>query len=72
MAKILDPVCDMVVDIDEQRGRGLVSEQDGKTYAFCGPGCKRAFDKDPSQFIAKVEQWEASGGASHGEGHHAH
>ena len=60
MAKILDPVCDMIVDVDEQRGHGLVSEQEGKTYAFCGPGCKRAFDKDPAKYMGKVAQWEAA------------
>lgn len=58
MAKILDPVCDMVVDVEEQRGAGLLSEQQGKTYAFCGPGCKRAFDKDPAKYLDKVASWE--------------
>lgn len=60
MAKILDPVCDMVVDVDEQRGRGLTTNHAGKTYAFCGPGCKRSFDKDPGRFTAKVDAWEAA------------
>lgn len=59
MAKILDPVCDMTVDIEEQRGRGLTSEHAGKTYAFCGPGCKKAFDKDPAKYTAKVAAWES-------------
>lgn len=62
MAKILDPICDMIVDIEEQRGRGLVSEHDGATYAFCGPGCKRAFEKEPGKYTAKVAQWKASAG----------
>jgi YHS domain-containing protein len=69
MAKILDPICDMVVDLEEQRGRGLVSEHAGTTYAFCGPGCKKAFDKDPGKYAAKVATWQASG-ASGGEMHH--
>lgn len=60
MAKILDPICDMVVDVEEQRGRGLTLEHDGVTYAFCGPGCKRSFEKDPGAYTAKVAGWKAS------------
>ncbi|HEV8654378.1 MAG TPA: YHS domain-containing protein [Candidatus Limnocylindria bacterium] len=59
-ATILDPVCDMVVDVEEQRGRGLTSEYSAKTYAFCSSGCKRSFDDDPIRYIAKVATWEAS------------
>jgi YHS domain-containing protein len=70
MAKILDPICDMIVDIDTQRGKGLTSELLGKTYAFCSGGCKKAFDKDPGQYTAKVSAWEASG--SPGEHEHGH
>lgn len=70
MAKILDPICDMIVDIDAQRGKGLTSELLGKTYAFCSGGCKKAFDKDPGQYTAKVSAWEASG--SPGEHEHGH
>lgn len=70
MAKILDPVCDMIVDVETQRGKGLTSDLLGKTYAFCGMGCKKAFDKDPGQFTAKVSAWEASG--SPGEHEHGH
>ena len=74
MAKILDPVCDMIVDTETQRAKGLTSEHGNKTYAFCGPGCKRAFDKDPSEFVAKVATWEASGGSAGAESgsHHEH
>jgi len=69
MAKILDPVCDMIVEVEEQRGRGLTSEHAGKTYAFCGPGCKRAFDKEPATYAPKVAEWQSSGGASGGTHH---
>jgi YHS domain-containing protein len=57
---ILDPVCGMIVDIEEQRGHALTSEHAGKTYAFCCSGCKRSFDEDPSSYTAKVAAWEAS------------
>ncbi len=47
MAK--DPVCDM--DVDETTAAGQ-SEYKGQTYYFCSLGCKKAFDKDPAQFVA--------------------
>jgi YHS domain-containing protein len=73
MAQILDPVCGMVVDVDAQRRAGLTSELGGKTYAFCGPGCKKAFDKDPTRFTAAVAAWEqGSGGSQGGQGAHSH
>lgn len=57
---ILDPVCDMVVDVEEQRGHALTSEYSEKTYAFCSSGCKRSFDENPADYAAKVATWEAS------------
>ena len=73
MTQILDPVCDMIVDVEQQRTKGLTSEHGGMTYAFCGPGCKRAFDKDPGKYTAKVSAWEASGApGTHEHGGHAH
>jgi YHS domain-containing protein len=59
-ATILDPVCDMIVDVEEQRGRALTSEHSGKTYAFCSSGCKRSFEDEPAPYAAKVAAWEAS------------
>ena len=57
---ILDPVCDMIVDVEEQRGHVLTSTHAGKTYAFCSTGCKGAFEKDPAPYVAKVAAWEAA------------
>jgi len=45
MAK--DPICGM--DVDEKKA-AATSEYNGKTYYFCAPGCKRAFDKDPAKY----------------------
>ena len=58
---ILDPVCDMIVVVEEQRGHGLTSEYREKKYAFCSTGCKRSFDEAPADYAAKVATWEASG-----------
>ena len=42
-----DPVCGMDVNPKEAAGK---SEYEGKTYYFCGPGCKRDFDKSPEKY----------------------
>lgn len=59
MAK--DPVCGMEV---EERTAPAKSEYKGKTYYFCAPGCKRAFDANPERYL------QAQGGSGHGGGHH--
>jgi YHS domain-containing protein len=46
MAK--DPVCGMEVD---EKKAAAKSEYKGKTYYFCAPGCKKAFDKDPAKYL---------------------
>ena len=28
------------------------AEYQGLTYAFCDPGCRKAFQKDPARFLA--------------------
>jgi YHS domain-containing protein len=49
MAK--DPVCGM--DVDEKRAAGK-SEYQGRTYYFCSPGCKQAFDKEPQKYLSQT------------------
>ena len=46
MAK--DPVCGMEVD---EKTAPAKSEYMGKTYYFCAPGCKKAFDENPDKYI---------------------
>ena len=46
MAK--DPVCGMECD---EKTAATTSEYKGKTYYFCAPGCKKAFDENPAQYI---------------------
>jgi len=48
MAK--DPVCGMTVDGEKATFK---SEHMGKTYYFCKPGCKVAFDKEPMKYMSK-------------------
>ena len=59
-AKILDPVCDMIVNIAEARDQGLAIEMADREYAFCSHGCLVKFTQTPQAFIPKVEAWLAS------------
>lgn len=66
--KILDPVCDMIVDLAEARDAGLTLEYGDREYGFCAAGCQTTFAKDPKRYIPKVEAWLASADGK-GEGH---
>jgi len=43
-----DPVCGMEVDPAISK---LTAEHEGKTYHFCGPGCRNAFQGDPARYL---------------------
>ena len=45
-----DPVCHMKVDRKSPPGGSYAYK--GETYYFCGPGCKRAFEKDPESYLS--------------------
>ena len=57
MAK--DPVCGM--DVDERTAAATTVYQ-GRTYYFCAPGCKKAFEKEPEKYVQ----------AAPGTGEHEH
>ncbi|MFQ6123988.1 MAG: YHS domain-containing protein [Candidatus Heimdallarchaeota archaeon] len=44
----IDPVCKMTVD---EKTAKFKSNYQGKIYYFCALGCKKAFDKDPENYI---------------------
>ena len=56
-SKLLDPVCDMIVDVAEARDQGLTMESGDREYAFCGAGCLTKFAKSPQTYIPKVDAW---------------
>jgi Cu+-exporting ATPase len=43
-----DPVCGMDVDAEKAAG---ISVYHGRTYYFCAPGCKQAFDANPEKYV---------------------
>jgi YHS domain-containing protein len=53
--KLVDPVCGMTVDVDGAEAAGLLLELEGRTWAFCGPGCQRSFVASPGAYIIAAE-----------------
>ena len=51
-----DPVCDM--DVDTKNPGGGTWEHSGETYYFCGPGCNRAFQKEPDAYLSGEKKME--------------
>ena len=46
----VDPVCDMAVNTKNPPGGTW--EHEGQTYYFCGPGCNRAFQREPEAYLS--------------------
>jgi YHS domain-containing protein len=44
----LDPVC--LMDVDPATARWQ-SEYNGRTYYFCAPACKKAFEREPQAYV---------------------
>jgi YHS domain-containing protein len=44
----IDPVCKM--DVDERTAKFKTAYK-GTTYYFCAPGCKKAFEANPEQYL---------------------
>jgi YHS domain-containing protein len=44
----LDPVC--LMDVDPTTARWS-SEYNGRTYYFCAPSCKKAFEREPAAYV---------------------
>ena len=51
-----DPVCGM--DVDTKAPPGGSYEHEGTTYYFCGPGCNRAFQKEPEAYLSGEKKME--------------
>ena len=65
---LLDPVCGMTVDVARAEAAGLLLEHDGRTYAFCGRGCRRSFVEEPDRYTADADH---AADAALGHGHDA-
>ncbi len=52
MAK--DPVCTMEVDENSAEDK---SDYEGKTYFFCSPSCKKAFDDNPDAYAGADDMY---------------
>jgi YHS domain-containing protein len=72
--KLIDPVCGMTVDVVAAEVAGLLLEYEGRTFAFCRSGCRRAFVEEPATYVAKAEAADtvtAHRGADHVGADHA-
>ena len=45
-----DPVSGMDVEVKKPRGGDW--EHEGVRYYFCAPGCNRAFQKEPEEYLS--------------------
>lgn len=54
----LDPVC--LMDVDPATARWK-SEYAGRIFAFCSPGCKKSFDRNPQEYLEEVGLGESCG-----------
>ena len=53
--KLIDPVCGMEVDVARAEHGGLLLEREGRTFGFCGSGCRQAFLEEPWHHVAQAE-----------------
>lgn len=53
MAQATDPVCGMTVDTGTAK---FTTQYQGETFYFCSPGCKKAFEKAPDQYLKRDSQ----------------
>jgi xanthine dehydrogenase accessory factor len=49
LVEAVDPVCGMTVAIAGARETAV---HDGRTYYFCGAGCRARFEADPARYLA--------------------
>src|SRR5690349_5146660 len=62
--KLIDPVCGMTVDVAAAEAAGLLLEHEGRTYAFCRSGCRRAFVEEPDVYIAQAQAADEAAAAA--------
>ena len=53
--RMLDPICDMVVEVADARATGRTVDYHDRTYAFCSNACVTAFNADPVSWAAKAD-----------------
>ena len=52
----VDPVCHMNVEMAKPNGGTF--DYKGETYYFCGPGCNKAFEKEPESYLSGEKKME--------------
>src|SRR5438046_10089830 len=52
---MLDPICDMVVEVADAQAMGRTVEYHDRTYVFCSSACVSSFNADPERWSAKAD-----------------
>ena len=68
---LIDPVCGMTVEVASAEAAGLLLQYDGRTFAFCGRGCRRRFVDGPTEYLHDDEHAPAVAAPSAGAAAHA-
>ena len=53
----IEPVCRMMVGIEEARADGRTTEHQGRTYGFCSKGCLVEFRESPESYAEDPPEW---------------
>ncbi len=59
---VKDPVCGMQIEEHEAAGSSVYNK---KTYYFCAPSCKKAFDREPEKYFEELHHHSPVHQASH-------
>ena len=63
---VIDPVCGMTVNVSAAEADGRTLTHQGRTYAFCRVGCRRAFEDDPASYLASETRLPATADGARG------
>ena len=56
MTTATDPVCGMTVEVEKSTAPSTL---EGKTYHFCGKGCRAKWDVNPQKYVRKTAARES-------------
>lgn len=46
----IDPVCGATVQLEDAAQHSLAIDYEGREYAFCGPDCRKRFERSPARY----------------------
>jgi YHS domain-containing protein len=55
----IDPVCGMMMDMEEARADGRTMDHQGRTYGFCSKGCLVEVRESPESYAGDLSERSA-------------